>query len=68
VSDIKLYIFEDSYDSNDFLPEGIENTVFNFMFAKDNRIINYSCNVITDKNKRNEYKEICLELVKQNIK
>lgn len=68
VSGTKLYIFEDFYDSDDFLPAGIENVVFNFMFVKDSRIINYSCNIITDKNKKDEYKEVCLELVIKNIK
>lgn len=68
MSGTKLYVFEDSYDGGDFLPEGVENIVFSIMFVKDNEIVNYSCDIITDKDKKDEYKNICLELVKQNIK
>lgn len=67
INGLDVLVIKQDFDDNGYLPVGFVNKRFDYMVVKNNRLIDYSCDIISKLSQIDFYTRKCLDILKNNL-
>jgi hypothetical protein len=67
INDKEIFITEQIFEDDDYLPTGIKNVKYDYLVIKEGELFDFSCNIVAESSKIQGYKDDCLKVVLNNM-
>lgn len=68
IKNVDMVKISQEFNDEEYLPINFVNQRFDYLFNDENYLLDYSCDILSEISKIDDYKDKCEELIKQNIK